>query len=65
MSLRVTTCASLDEASRALSASQTARFLGGGTLVMRWVNEGDQSFDEIVRTTDAAAQRIDISGELR
>lgn len=63
MSLRVTTCASLDEASRALSASQTARFLGGGTLVMRWVNEGDQSFDEIVRTTDAAAQRIDISGE--
>lgn len=63
MSLRVTTCASLDDAGRALSASQTAKFLGGGTLVMRWVNEGDQSFDEIVRTTDAAAQRIDVSGD--
>ncbi|MEM8876812.1 MAG: FAD binding domain-containing protein [Pseudomonadota bacterium] len=63
MSLQVTTCASLDEAGRALSASQTAKYLGGGTLVMRWVNEGDQSFNEIVRTTDSAAQRIDISGE--
>ena len=43
---------SLGTRPRARSAgSRSARFLGGGTLVMRAVNAGDQAFDTIVRTT--------------
>lgn len=62
MPVSVTTCATLDEAARALAASRSARFLGGGTLIMRRVNEGAQGFDTIVRATDPAAKRIDASG---
>jgi CO/xanthine dehydrogenase FAD-binding subunit len=58
MPIRVETFARIDEAARALAASRNARFLGGGTLVMRSVNEGDQSFDTIVRSTDPAFREI-------
>lgn len=61
--MRVETYDRLDEAARALAGSRTARFLAGGTLVMRAVNAGDQSFDTIVRTRDAALRAIRPDGD--
>ena len=50
--LSVETCATIDDAARAMGSN--ARYLAGGTLVMRAVTYGDQSFDRIVR-----AQHVD------
>jgi CO/xanthine dehydrogenase FAD-binding subunit len=63
MPVRVETFAKIEEAARALSSTRSARFLGGGTIVMRSVNEGDQSFDTIVRSTDPAFREIRSSGD--
>jgi CO/xanthine dehydrogenase FAD-binding subunit len=40
----------------------SARYLGGGTLVMRALNEGDISISTIVRVSDHALKRIDAAG---
>lgn len=61
--MRVETYDRLDEAARALAGSRSARFLGGGTLVMRALNEGDQSFDTIVRSRDAALHAVRPEGD--
>lgn len=58
MPLTVETYPTMAEAARALGASRSARFLGGGTLLMRAVNEADGAFDRIVRTTDPALAEI-------
>jgi CO/xanthine dehydrogenase FAD-binding subunit len=63
MPVRVKTFSRNDEAARALAVSRGARFLGGGTLVMRAVNEGDQAFDTIVRSTDPAFRDLRSSGD--
>ena len=52
----------LDEAQRAMG-QRGARYLGGGTIVMRAVNAGDQSFDTIVRARDAALREVRPSGD--
>jgi CO/xanthine dehydrogenase FAD-binding subunit len=52
MPITVKTFASLAEAASALASDRMARFLAGGTLVMRAINEGDTSFSTIVRSTD-------------
>lgn len=54
----VLTVPTLAEASAALD--RDARFLGGGTLIMRAVNYGDQSFRRIVRTVDPALKEMRI-----
>ena len=59
----VMTFNSLGEAATALSSNRGARFLAGGTLVMRAVNEGDQSIETIVRTTDPAFQTVQSQGD--
>src|SRR5690242_3284428 len=59
MPVTVKTCASTSEAAAALSADRSARYLGGGTLVMRALNEGDISIATVVRTADHALTRID------
>jgi CO/xanthine dehydrogenase FAD-binding subunit len=61
--MRVETYDRLDEAARALGGNRTARFLGGGTYVMRAVNEGDQSFDTIVRSRDPSLRAIRPEGD--
>lgn len=63
MPVRVETYDRLEDAARALAASRAARFLGGGTLVMRAVNEADQSFDTIVRSRDAALREVRVDGD--
>lgn len=63
MSLTVETVPTLAEAARRIGTDRTARFLGGGTLVMRAVNAADPAIGRIVRTTDPALARIEPSGE--
>lgn len=63
MNLTVETHARAEDAARALSGGRGARYLGGGTLVMRDVNYGDTSFSTIVRSTDPALGQIRATGE--
>ena len=58
--LTVETCGTVQQAAGALR--QRSRYLGGGTLVMRAVNDGDQSFDHIVRSTDPALKAVRSEG---
>lgn len=54
MSLSVESYTTLTEADAAMGTD--ARFLGGGTLVMRAVNYGDQSFSRILRLRETPRQ---------
>lgn len=62
MPVTVKTFASSGEAAAALSSDRGARYLGGGTLVMRALNEGDISISTVVRANDHALTRIDTVG---
>ncbi|MGY4331711.1 hypothetical protein ACVWWG_006128 [Bradyrhizobium sp. LB7.2] len=62
MTVTVKTFTSSSEAAAALSSDRNARYLGGGTLVMRALNEGDISLSTVVRANDQALTRIDPSG---
>jgi CO/xanthine dehydrogenase FAD-binding subunit len=61
VTITVKNFASLADAARALTSERRARFLAGGTLVMRMVNEGDPAIETIVRSTDAGLLRIAVS----
>jgi xanthine dehydrogenase small subunit len=61
MTVAVKTFARLVDAAGALSSERGARFLGGGTLVMRAVNEADPSIQTIVRSTDPGLLHIALS----
>jgi CO/xanthine dehydrogenase FAD-binding subunit len=61
MPVTVRTFATVAEAASALSSDRAARYLGGGTLVMRALNEGDVSIATVVRATDRVLSRIDVS----
>jgi len=61
MSLALRTFASAADASAALK-EEGARYLGGGTLVVRAVNEGDVAITGYVRATDPALSGIEVSG---
>jgi CO/xanthine dehydrogenase FAD-binding subunit len=62
MPITVKTFATLGDAAAALASERGARFLAGGTLVMRAVNEGDTSLSTIVRATDRAFADIRPTG---
>jgi xanthine dehydrogenase small subunit len=61
MPVTVKTFATSGEAAAALSSERDARYLGGGTLVMRALNEGDLSVSTIVRATDRALTQLDVA----
>jgi CO/xanthine dehydrogenase FAD-binding subunit len=61
MSVNVKTYPRLADAAGALSSERGARFLGGGTLLMRAVNEADPEVETIVRTTDPGFLHLAIS----
>lgn len=63
MPVRVETYDRAEDAARALAGNRSAHFLGGGTLVMRAVNAGDQSFDTIIRLRDPSLHDIRVEGE--
>jgi len=58
MPVTVRTCPTLAAAAAALAAERGARFFGGGTLIMRALNEGDVLIATLVRTTDRAFTEI-------
>jgi CO/xanthine dehydrogenase FAD-binding subunit len=62
MPVTVKTFATSSEAASALSSEREARYLGGGTLVMRALNEGDLTIATVVRATDRALAQFDLSG---
>jgi CO/xanthine dehydrogenase FAD-binding subunit len=62
MAVTVKIFSSASEAAGALSSDRSARYLGGGTLVMRALNEGDVTISTVVRAHDQALTRIDASG---
>ncbi|MEM7522959.1 MAG: FAD binding domain-containing protein [Pseudomonadota bacterium] len=62
MPIAVDRYASLDEAARAASADRGARYLAGGTTLMRAVNDGDLSVTRLVRTTDPGLRSIRSAG---
>ena len=62
MPITVRTFAALGEAASALQSDRGARFLAGGTLVMRAINEGDVSISTVVRVTDRAFFEIRPAG---
>ena len=61
MPVTVKTFATPTEAAAALS-DRSARYIGGGTLVMRALNEGDVSIATIVRLEDRSLTQIRASG---
>ena len=61
MSISVKTFPRLADAAGALSQERGARFLAGGTLVMRSVNEADPTIETIVRSTDPSLTHIGLS----
>ena len=63
MPVTVRSYASLGEAAAALGSDRDARFFGGGTLLMRAINEGTPPFRTIVRTTDARLKEIRGAGQ--
>lgn len=63
MPITVKTFPTIGEAAAALGTDRHARYLGGGTLLMRAVNEGDRSFATLVRSTDPRLLAIQPTGE--
>ncbi len=61
MSVNVKTYPHLAEAAGALSSERGARFLGGGTLLMRAINEADPDVETIVRSTDPSFLHLSVS----
>ena len=61
MTVTVKTFPRLADAAGALSQERGARFLAGGTLVMRAVNEADPTIETIVRSTDPSFVNIAVS----
>ena len=53
MVVSVRTYERVAEAASALSAERDAYFMGGGTLIMRGVNEGDPRLSTVIRTTSS------------
>lgn len=60
--LDVRSCTTLSEAAGILSGDRRAVLLGGGTLVMRDVNEGRLTEGTLVRITDPAFRQINAAG---
>jgi CO/xanthine dehydrogenase FAD-binding subunit len=62
MPVSVKTCATPAEVAAALASDRGARFIAGGTLVMRSLNEGDIGISTLVRLADRALSQIRLSG---
>jgi xanthine dehydrogenase small subunit len=63
MPVDVRTCATMAEAAGVLSGDRGARLIGGGTIVMRDVNEGRLTEGTIIRIADPAFRMLSASGQ--
>ncbi len=62
MTVTVQCVPTVSEAAEAVARDRSARYFGGGTLLMRAVNEGADDLDILVRTTDPDLKQISSSG---
>ena len=62
MPVDLRTCTTMAEAAGILSGDRTTHLLGGGTLLMRDINEGRLSEGTILRISDPAFRQINTSG---
>ncbi|MGL4243710.1 MAG: FAD binding domain-containing protein [Beijerinckiaceae bacterium] len=62
MPVDVRTCATMAEAAGIIAGDRSARLLGGGTIVMRDVNEGRITEGTVVRIADPAFRLLNTSG---
>lgn len=62
MPVEVRTCQTMAEAASLLSGDRTARLFGGGTLLMRDVNEGRITDGTLVRIIDPAFRQMNTGG---
>ena len=62
MPVTVQTFPTVGEAAAAFASERDARFFGGGTLIMRRINEGAPPFRTVIRTTDPRLRDIRSSG---
>ena len=62
MTVALETCHALRDAATLLTRAPAARFLGGGTLLVRALNEGEADFSTLVRCLDPALFEIRVSG---
>lgn len=62
MSVHTINCSTRTEALEAVSANPQAHVFGGGTLIMRAVNEADPQYATLVRITDPELRQIQVSG---
>lgn len=61
MSVTVKTFSRLADAAGALASARATRFLGGGTLLMRAINEADPDVEAVVRVTDPSFLHVAVS----
>lgn len=62
MAISIKTFEHLSDAASALAAEGSAKFFGGGTFIMRGINQANASVSTIIRTTDAALRQIHTHG---
>ena len=62
MTVALETCHALRDAANLLGRAPSARFLGGGTLLVRAINEGEADFSTLVRCLDSALFETRVSG---
>lgn len=62
MTVGLQTFETLREASAAVGRDPSARFLGGGTLLVRALNEGSVDFSALIRCTDRPLTEMRVSG---
>ena len=62
MTLALETCHALRDAATLLGRAPAARFLGGGTLLVRALNEDEADFSVLVRCLDPALFEMRVSG---
>ncbi len=62
MAVPIRNCESLREAAQVLAREKGARWLAGGTLLMRALNEGDDTIEALVMSNDPALATVRTSG---
>ncbi len=63
MPVTVETHASLTDAARAMSSARDAYFFGGGTLLMRAMNDADERVGTVIRCTDPSLREVRVEGD--
>jgi len=61
--LQIQSFEQFEQAAQAVGSNANTRYLGGGTLLMREVNEGTRQFDSLVTCVDSATREVVEEGD--